>query len=150
MVTAKLPWRDQLFMIVISDKSSLNVLIGVVSFMAAFGLFFGTPRRGNYDLMLGFASMNCWGVMFLLHGVLAVARSMNRCYELLNYARSFFGLWLWSYIGVSFIYMDPTPLAPFEPVLLSFALAELWVLTCSMLTFSLKKYDFKRRSTDAV
>lgn len=125
-------WRARLLSIFLADKTALNITLAFTSAMATIGLIIGTPKPSNYIVFLSTAGTTVWACLFALHSFLSIGCIIFEPRVLPNILRSALGMWLWSYAFISFIVLAPAPIAPMELIIISFLLAEFWVLTSNL------------------
>ena len=64
----------------------------------------------------------------LVYGIIKISSSVSRVWLTLKITNSIYGLWLWSYVVLSFVLFDKTPVAPTELILFISIICEVWSL----------------------
>lgn len=137
-LSPKLRTKTTVLSLFLANKTALNLFLGFNSLMCAFGSFLGVPGSSNYVIIKSFAPLWVWGLMFLAHALMCLGRAASLVPTWFNLLKAVLGLWLWSYILVSFVFLDTSPPAPFEFLLFAFVAAELWMLSCGMFIVTYK------------
>lgn len=130
----------------LGDISSLSFALGLVSILLSLGFFFANAHTENYQLMNTHGSPELWAILFFTYGGARVASSL---YRFSNFARiwlTFIGLSVWSFLFISFVLVDITPLRPTELMLLLPILVEFWFAVNAIDCIKGAVY---RRKTDA-
>lgn len=121
------------------------LLLGVVTLVLAAGfLVGGDSTNSNYDTLLRMFTPIQWSVLLAFHGVVQLARSVQRLPFTLVFVNSVVGIWLWCVIVTSFTLFDTTPTAPTEYLLAVPAILEVWLLAHVLFW-----RGFDRRSRDS-
>lgn len=116
--------------IIVTLTDNLTVVrffMGILSAILAIGFFVASIDNTNYKQITNLADKKIWGLIFLIH---AISLIMTVVYCLPVHLKRFlnvFGIWIWSYVFLSFTFYDPSPAAPTEwmlvmPVILEFLL----------------------------
>jgi len=125
--------------ILLLDTTSVRWVIGWVALIGAFGFIFGTSHNENYKLLMQSWSGQIWGVAFLIYGVNTIATCVFRQPNIINYLTDALGMWLWSYLFLSFVVFDTTPTAATEYMLIIPLFAEVWILADRLSSNTVKR-----------
>lgn len=109
------------------NLTTVRFFMGILSAILAIGFFIASADNTNYKQITNLADKKIWGLIFLIH---AISLIMTVVYCLPVHLKRFlnvFGIWIWSYVFLSFTFYDPSPAAPTEwmlvmPVILEFLL----------------------------
>ena len=117
----------------IFDKSNeVVVILSVAGFFMALGFFLGDSSNSNYLAINSLASYHVWGLVFLFYSISKGLTTLYRIPRFICVGICTLGLWLWSYIFLSFVLFDPIPMTSTEILLLIPLLAEIIVLASTM------------------
>lgn len=113
--------------ILTGDLTIVRFFMAILSAILAIGFFVASTDNTNYKQIISLADKKIWGFIFLIH---AISLFMTIVYHLPIYLKRFLnalGIWIWSYVFLSFTFYDPSPTAPIEwmlvmPVILEFLL----------------------------
>lgn len=125
----KQPVKYKLYEIILSNYTVLTVLLAVTSLLLGLGFAATTGDTDNYDLIHQLAPFSYWATFCTLYGVTKLGGLFFEQLSRTKITVSLLGLWLWSYVALSFIWFDRTPVAPTELMLLVTVFAEVWTLT---------------------
>ena len=125
-------WKAKILRLFLADKTALKFVLGYISTFCTIGCFVGIPAPSNYILLKTFAPMWVWGCLFGVLSIFRLAGGFKIFSDGVEAIIAIVGLWLWSYLAVSFMVADTTPLAPFELMLLGIIFGEIWLLTHSL------------------
>jgi hypothetical protein len=116
--------------VVYSDLSPMRWIMGWISLVLAAGFFFSDTDNHNYDLINIMAQKNVWGFLYTIHGISMLYTALYpRCDYYLKSMFSIIGIWLWSYVFLSFTFYDPTPVKATEWMLFLPVMVEVWLLS---------------------
>lgn len=109
------------------DLTVVRFFMGILSAILAIGFFVSSAANNNYKQIINLADKKIWGLIFLIH---AISLIMTVVYDLPVHLKRFLnvlGIWVWSYVFLSFTFYDTSPTAPTEwtlimPVILEFLL----------------------------
>lgn len=110
----------------LGDISSMCFAIGLVALLLSAGFFFANVNTENYQLMNSHGSQQFWASLFLAYGVARLASSLYRFSNFLRIWLTFIGLSVWSFLFISFLFLDTTPIRPTEIMLALPILVEFW------------------------
>lgn len=111
------------------DLSVVRFCMGILSLILALGFFMDNTANGNYQQINNLADKKIWSAIFVLH---AISLLMTIVYELPVHLKRFLnlvGIWVWSYVFLSFTFYDASPTASTEWMLVMPVILEFWLLT---------------------
>lgn len=114
---------------VFEKTNEITLLLCVTGILMSIGFLFGDYSNNNYVAINTLASSWVWSILFLIYGGTKGLSKFHTVPYILGVANSVFGLWLWSYIFLSFVLFDPVPMAATELLLVIPIVAEVWALT---------------------
>lgn len=125
-----MPLRIKIERAILGDYRTVSNLLGLSAILLAIGFFVSDIGNANtnYALLIALAPKLFWATSFLVYGVTKILSSIYRVWLPLKIANTLYGLWLWSYIVLSFILFDKTPVAPTELILFISIVCEVWSL----------------------
>lgn len=112
-----------------SDLSVLRWTLGWLSLLLSAGFFASESQNTNYEFLNDSASKAMWATLFAVHGVSLLWLAVIDCTTWLTRTSAGFGLFLWSYVFLSFTIYDPTPINSTEWMLLLPMLIEMWLMS---------------------
>jgi hypothetical protein len=129
------------------DHMAVCITLSMFALLLSMGFLVGDVNvNGNYSAFSIFNTKYIWACIFFSYGVFKTLQSIVRCHPILRIFVSISGLWLWTYLAVSFIVFDPTPMAPAEPIILLPIMCEVGYL--SSLLYVLRAGSSRRRDSD--
>ena len=129
-----LPLKHRVYRVFVSNSTALTLILTITSTLLGLGFLLGHGNNSNYTLVYAFAPAYLWGLTFLTYSVVKAGQALNYLSYWLKVTTSIMGLWLWSYLSLSFLWFDESDIAPTELMLLVTIFAELWTLAVLMYT----------------
>jgi peptidoglycan/LPS O-acetylase OafA/YrhL len=108
--------------------------LGWVALVLSVGMFFTATQTENYNAINSFSDRRVWGCIFLSYGACQVAASLFVLPAWVRIACCVVGLWVWSYLFLSFVVYDPTPIQATELMLAVPLISEVWILAGDLFT----------------
>ena len=115
---------------------TMTLLLGICGLMLGIGFLVGDAANPNYATIISFASPNTWALGFFVYSIIKLYQTINRVPHVLKIANAVQGIWAWSFIFLSFVIFDPTPIAPTEIMLLVPLVSEVWELVIDIFNFN--------------
>lgn len=131
---------------VLGDHTVVTMLLGMVALLLASGFLISHTSNTNYYLLTDFASFSFWAAAFFLYGTAKITSTLYRTPFSIKLLTSVSGMWLWTYLTLSFVIFDITPIAPTEMMLFITGICEVWTLALNIFD---SKHSHARRETDA-
>ena len=119
--------KQRLLKVTFSDLTAVRWTMGWVSLFLSLGFILATTSNENYNLV-NVVDNQIWAAIFLVHGLSLMITAL---YTMNYYCSKFInliGIWIWSYVFLSFTVYDTTPLAATEWLLLMPILMEVWMI----------------------
>jgi hypothetical protein len=119
---------NPLLKILTADLSPMRFVIAWLAYILAFGFFASSTNNHNYEFINTVTGKNIWGSLFVFHGTMMMVTAL---FTINNYTRSavsIIGIFLWSYVFLSFTFYDPTPINSTEWMLMIPVILECWFL----------------------
>lgn len=113
--------------VLVSDLRALKFSQGTVSILLAFGFWLSNVDTENYDYLNGIFSKAIWGDIFLGYGIFRICSTLYDIWDSVKFIGGFIGIWLWTYILLSFTVYDPTTIKSTEWMLIIPLMAETWM-----------------------
>lgn len=110
------------------QKIEINLLLAVAALMLSAGFMFAEGTNQNYRFIYDLLDPAAWSFVFLVYGLSKLAQATARIHRVLRYCFGAIGIWVWTFMFLSFSIFDDSPIAPAESLILIFAFAEAWVL----------------------
>lgn len=120
---------DKITKTLTSDLTVVRLFMSILSYILSMGFFLASTDNTNYQQINTLADKGVWAVIFLIH---AVTLFMTVIFELPTHFKRFLnliGIWIWSYVFLSFTFYDATPTASTEWMLVMPVILEFWLLT---------------------
>lgn len=114
--------------ILLSDLTPIRFILGFIAAVLSFGFFFSSASNDNYAFLVQVFSVGMWGLTFLVYGISNIASTLFYWSFKTKSVISTIGIFLWSYIFLSFVVFDPTPIYSTEWMLLFPIILEVWLL----------------------
>ena len=111
------------------DLTIVRLIISILAFILSMGFFLASADNTNYQEVNILADKRVWAAIFLIHDITLF---ITVIYELPTYLEQFLnlvGIWLWSYVFLSFTFYDASPTEPTEWMLVMPVILEFWLLT---------------------
>lgn len=128
------------------NHTVVSMTLFSISSLLALGFLFGNVTNSTDYTYLN--DKLVWFSAFAAYGSIKFLQSLSRTPLCLRVGNSIIGLWLWCYIFVSFIVLDPTPMMPIEPILVLPIVWELAYITALIYIYRRLKTHIRRRSDD--
>lgn len=111
-----------------SDLSVIRWCIGWLALLLSAGFMLSESQNTNYEFLNSHASKMMWATLFALHGFLLLFLSLWHMPTFVTRTVSIVGLFLWTYVFLSFTFYDPTPINSTEWMLLLPMMIEMWMM----------------------
>jgi hypothetical protein len=140
----KIPFMVRVSRVLLSESSSVTLLLGIAGILLGLGFLLGDPANPNYQAITAFGSAEVWSIAFIFYGIVKLAQTLGRCNIWLKLLMSLSGLWAWNYVFLSFTIFDLTPVAPTEILLALPIVCEVWGLAVEL--FAVRIFKGRRLS----
>ena len=120
--------RQRLAAVLLADTVALRWALGWVAMLLTAGLAFGAADTSNYGAINRLQPLGIWMALFGAYAVCHLAACLYRLPTAVMYVCGVLGLWLWSYLFLSFVVFDRTPVQATEVMLIVPLIAEVWIL----------------------
>lgn len=140
------PIIKRLTSILVCDLTAVKWLMGWASILSGVGFLFLSTELPAYNTLRILEPMWLWGLAFLTFGFFRLKSCLVRRPAYRKIIGPVIGMYLWSYLLVSIIIFDKTPLEATELLLVLPLLCELWIFTQAIAKHNTK---YNRRATDA-
>lgn len=114
--------------IIFGKNDEVTFILCITGLLISIGFLFGDANNNNYISINSLAPFFIWSILFLVYGILKGLSIFKKLPFIIGAIGCALGLWLWSYIFLSFVLFDPVPLTVTEILLAVPVLAEIWVL----------------------
>lgn len=111
------------------DLTLVRFVLSVVCWVLALGFFFASVDNANYQQLNNLAAKSVWGGIFFCQGTLMFLTTCNNFPFYFKRLISLCGVWLWTYIFLSFTIFDSTPIASTEWLISVPIMLEIWLLS---------------------
>jgi hypothetical protein len=116
--------------VLFSDLSPMRWIMGWIALVLSAGFFLTSTDNHNYDLINLMANRHIWGILFCVLAIIHLYSSLYpKCSFYIKALFNVLGIWLWSYVFLSFTFYDPTPIKATEWMLGLPILVEVWLLS---------------------
>lgn len=111
------------------DLTLVRFVLSVVCWVLALGFFFASVDNANYQQLNNLAAKSVWGWIFFAHGTMMFLTTYHSFPFYFKRLISLCGVWLWTYIFLSFTIFDSTPIASTEWLISVPIMLEIWLLS---------------------
>lgn len=149
-MNAIIPVRARLTRLLLDGHSTITFVLGLVALLLCGGFVFTDHQLASantYSLLIKLMPFTLWAVVFYVYGISKVIISLYRTPYHIKIATIIIGLWLWTYIAISFIVVNEMTL-PIELVMITPIRCEVWDF--SMTIFNRRYYINKRKLHAAI
>lgn len=94
------------------------LLLGICSFLFAFGLHYSTNTSPAYYTFLNNIGLLGWEVIFIVLGCFNTASGVLRIPLIIKLPFQLVGLWAWSFLCISLVFLHLDIMLPAQPLLL--------------------------------
>lgn len=116
--------KDRIIRILLSERTMINTLLGILGLLVSAGYLLGDASHAHYTIL----PIRLWATAFMLYGILKIHGCLYRTPVLAKGISSIYGLWLWTYLVLSYTIFDVSSIRPLEYMLFATILYELWAL----------------------
>lgn len=120
--------KDRIIRLLISERTMINALLGLLGLLVSLGYLLGDTSTTYYTTISGLVHVRLWAAAFMLYGILKIHGCLYRTPVLVKTVSSVYGLWLWTYLVLSYTIFDVSNIRPLEYMLFATILYELWAL----------------------
>lgn len=111
-----------------SDLTELRWILGWLGVLLSVGFLTASTDNPNYAFINTINVKMMWVTMFFAYGCMTVGTSLYNIAYQFRSLLSVVGIFLWSYVFLSFTFYDPTPIYATEWMLMLPVLVECWLL----------------------
>ena len=111
------------------DHTAVIAILAFAAMLSGIGFLFGDITNPNYAAIAAFAPSYVWAVWFLIYGMEKIIEIIVSIPPYIRAFNSLFGMWLWNYVVLSFLFFDTNPSYPLEFTLIAPLAIEVWFLT---------------------
>ncbi len=104
----------------------LSAILGLVAMVLSIG--FLTSTANDLILLKGIVDFPVWASFFSIYATLKLLGCLYRLFMYIKVFVSTMGLWLWSYLILSYMVFDKGPISPTDLVLITPLICEMWAL----------------------
>jgi len=111
------------------DNTAVITILAIAALLSGIGFLLSDATNSNYTAIHAFAPSSIWALWFFIYGI---EKLLETIFYIPSYIRAFnslFGMWLWNYILLSFLFFDKNISYPLEYVLMAPLIIEVWFLT---------------------
>ncbi len=118
----------RLIRVLTSDLTPLRWVLGWLGVLLSIGFLTASTDNSNYEFINTLYSRLIWFMMFFTYGAMLIGTSMYNIAYHIRSILSVVGIFLWSYVFLSFTFYDKTPIYATEWMLLIPVIVECWLL----------------------
>lgn len=133
----KLSIQSRVAAILISESKTITMLLGMIGLFLGIGFIIGDSGSMDYHPLLMLFDSWIWATIFLLYSFLKFSQIVQKVPDRVRIFNSTLGMWLWTYVLISFLIYDPKPVSPAEILLLV-------PLVCEVIELVIDLYHSKR------
>jgi len=111
------------------DNTAVVFVLTTAALLSGIGFLLGNISTSNYAAVISFAPSSIWALWFFIYGLVKLAEIIFFIPPYLKAFNSLFGMWLWNYIVLSFLFFDKNPAYQLEFTIVTPLIIEVWFLT---------------------
>ena len=104
--------------ILIIESKTMSVLLGIIGLFLGVGFLLGDSSSVDYHPLRMLFDPIIWAIIFLGYSTLKFSQIVKKVPARIKVFNSTLGMWLWTYVAISFLFYDPKPISPAEILLL--------------------------------
>ena len=120
--------KQTLINVLYKDTSSIRIALGMSAITLAIGFVFGSTHEDSFNYLNELMNYNYWAISFLVYGIFIMTGGFVKVSRYAYCVVDAIGLWLWTYLFLSFVIVDPTPTSAAEYMLTVPILMAVWVI----------------------
>lgn len=133
----------RILLLIIAQIRTMSLILGLCGITLGLGFLVGDTGNPNYHSIKEFAPISFWAFGFFTYGVIKLLHSVFRVHHSVKLLNALQGIWVWTFLFLSFSIFDSTPLAPTELLLIIPIICELWEIVIAIFNFS--TYPYRRK-----
>lgn len=131
--------KQSLVDILYKDTSSLRIALGWSALTLSFGFVYGATDQHSFNYLNALMHYNFWALSFGIYGFCMMISGLVNVSRYAYCIADAIGLWLWTYLFLSFVVIDPIPTSAAEYMLVVPILMAVWVIVDRL--FKIYIYD---------
>lgn len=116
--TMNLSIQSRVAAILISESKTITMLLGIIGLFLGIGFIFGDSTSADYHPLHMLFDAYVWAIIFLSYSLLKFLVIFKKIPCRVKVFNSTLGMWLWTYVVISFLIYDSKPISPAEILLL--------------------------------
>lgn len=144
--TMHLSIQSRVAAILISESKTITMLLGIIGLFLGIGFFIGDSTSIDYYPLLMLFDSATWGIVFLIYSFLKLLQIVKKVHCRIKAFNSTLGMWLWTYVIISFLIYDPKPISPAEILLLVPLVCEVIELVIDLYHNKMNRSSMKEKS----
>jgi hypothetical protein len=121
------------------DNTAVIAVLATAAILSGIGFLIGDTSNSNYTAIIAFAPSLAWALWFFVYGIEKLIEVIFSIPPYIKALNSLFGMWLWNYIVLSFLFFDKNPSYPLEYTLIAPLVIEVWFLTSLIYVVNTRK-----------
>lgn len=136
--------KQKLIDILYKDVSALRFSLSWSALTLMLGFLYGSTDGSSYNHLKGLMRYELWAIAFGAYGVAMLFTNLFKVARYTHCAIDAIGLWLWTYLFLSFICVDSTPTSAAEYLLIIPIISSAWIITDRLFkVYIYKQLDLK-------
>lgn len=104
--------------ILIAESKTITMLLAVIGLFLGIGFLIGDSSSIDYHPLRMLFDPIIWAIIFLGYSAIKFSQIIKKIPIRIKVFNSTLGMWLWTYVVISFLFYDPKPISPAEILLL--------------------------------
>lgn len=121
--------RQKLIDILYKDVSAIRLSLSWSALTLMVGFFYGSTDTDNYNFLHALMCYTYWAMVFGVYGIAMFFTAVSKIPRYTHCAIDFVGLWLWTYLFLSFVVASSEPVTSAEFLLIVPILSSIWIIT---------------------
>lgn len=119
---------ERLARVFLADLTSIRVAVSIVAFFLGIGFATANVNNENYTLLTNFAPVQVWSFAFIVYAVATYVHASYPTPPISKAITGTIGLFMWTYLFLSFVVFDTTPVYSTELMLAGPIVVETWLI----------------------
>lgn len=120
-----------------AQAQALTFMLSLTALIMGLGFILGVTTSANYAGIVALGGDLVWAGAFIVFGLLKLIQAVFRIHYFVKIGNSLLGIWLWSFLFLTFSVIGKAELRPLELLLVIPILCEAWEITMTIFNFRL-------------
>lgn len=120
-----------------AQAQALTFMLSITALTMGLGFILGVTTSASYADIVALGGDLVWASAFIGFGLLKLIQAVFRIHYFVKIGNSLLGIWLWSFLFLTFSVIGKAELSPLELLLVIPILCEAWEITMTIFNFRL-------------